>query len=88
MEAVSVVEASLGCEALHHPCGRPGHGLLLGTELGVHLHLELLLKHLDDQVRVAELLAIELDVGDQSGLGMEFASAKHVFILYPCEWKV
>lgn len=83
MEAVSVIEAGLGGEALHHPGGGPGHGLLLGAQLGVHLHLELLPQHLDDEVGVAELLAVELDVGNQSCLWMEFVSGKNVLIFDP-----
>ena len=84
METISVVEAGLCCEALQHASGCPGHGLLLRAERAVQVHLELLLEHLDDEVGVTELLAIELYVGDQSCLGMEFVSGEHVFIFYPC----
>ena len=72
MQTISVVEAGLCCETLHHASGCPGHGLLLRAELAVQVHLELLLKHLDDEVGVTELLAVELDVGDQISLGVEF----------------
>ena len=82
MKSVSVIEACLGREALHHTGGRSGHGPLLVAELAVHVHLELLPKHLDDEVRVAILLPVELDVGNQSCLWMEFVPGIHVFVFY------
>ena len=67
MQSISVVEAGLSSEVLHHPGCRVSHRSLLPRQLPVDVHTELLLQMLDDEVGVAQALAIQLNVRDLPG---------------------
>ena len=67
MQSISVVEAGLSSEVLHHPGGRVSHRSLLPRQLPVDVHTELFLQMLDDEVGVAQALAIQLNVRDLPG---------------------
>ena len=62
MQSISIMEAGLSSEVFNHPGGRVSHRSLLPRQVPVNVHTELLLQLLDDEVGVAQALAIQLNV--------------------------